>query len=365
MRVLLKDLLKKFPVSETIAVDHINLEIADGELAVFLGPSGCGKTTTLRMIAGLEQPDSGRIYISERDITDLAPKDRQVAMVFQNFTMYPSMTVYENIAFPLKVMKLPNAEIDRQVHEVARQVNVAHLLSRSVRQVSGGEAQRVALARAMVRRPHVFLMDEPLSSLDAKLRVQLRTEIKRLHQETHSTIVFVTHDQEEAMTLGDKIVVMDRGTVQQVGTPQEVFFNPQNLFVANFVGTPSMNMFEARLQQNGGLTVEFGGFEQRVPERFHAALESRTLQTVMWGVRPDAIRLQTDAPAGAVQGQVELIESLGSRQLVFVQAAGRQFTVIVDALQPLRLGEKVALKFDPETIHLFDPQTGLSLGTRA
>src|SRR5688572_12826696 len=220
MKVVLQDLVKKFPASDSIAVNHINLTIEDGELLVFLGPSGCGKTTTMRMIAGLETPDSGQIFIGERDVTYVAPKDRRVAMVFQNFSMYPSMTVYENIAFPLQVLKLTKAEIDQRVREAAELVGISSLLKRGVRQVSGGEAQRVSLARTMVRRPEVYLMDEALSSLDAKLRIQMRTEIKKLHQDTRSTVVFVTHDQEEAMTLGDRLVVINKGRIQQVGTPQ-------------------------------------------------------------------------------------------------------------------------------------------------
>ncbi|MFN8371281.1 MAG: ABC transporter ATP-binding protein [Anaerolineae bacterium] len=360
MKVTLNDLVKKFPASDAIAVNHVSLEIEDGELVVFLGPSGCGKTTTMRMIAGLEHPDSGNIFIGARDVTLLAPKDRRVAMVFQNFSMYPSMTVYENIAFPLQVLKLSKQDIERQVTEAAALVGVGHLLKRSVRQVSGGEAQRVALARAMVRRPEVFLMDEPLSSLDAKLRVQLRTEIKRLHQETHSTIVFVTHDQEEAMSLGDKIVVMDRGQIQQVGTPQEVFFKPRNTFVANFVGTPSMNLFEGQVQRNGaGLCVDLDGMSQPLPPRFETGAQES--QQVKWGVRPEAIRLTDNPQAGDVAGSVELIEPLGSRQEVFVRAGGKLFSVILDGLHPVRVGDSCHLHFEPHSVHLFDAQSGLSL----
>jgi len=359
MRVVLRDLVKKFPASDSIAVNHIHLTIEDGELAVFLGPSGCGKTTTMRMIAGLETPDSGQIFIGERDVTYIAPKDRRVAMVFQNFTMYPSMTVYENIAFPLQVLKLSREEIDKQVKEAADLVGVGNLLQRSWRQVSGGEAQRVALARAMVRRPEVFLMDEPLSSLDAKLRVQLRTEIKRLHQDTRTTMIFVTHDQEEAMTLGDKIIVMDRGSVQQVGTPQEVFFKPRNVFVANFVGTPSMNLFNGTIQQNGsGLCVDLDGITQSLPAHFQRA---DGVKQVTWGIRPEAIKLVNDGQPGDVPGKIELIESLGSRQQVFVRAADKLFSVMIDALYPARVGETVHLRFDPGSVHLFDAQTGLSL----
>jgi multiple sugar transport system ATP-binding protein len=362
MKVVLQDLVKKFPASDSIAVDHINLGIEDGELLVFLGPSGCGKTTTMRMIAGLETPDSGQIFIGERDVTYVAPKDRRVAMVFQNFTMYPSMTVYENIAFPLQVLKLSKAEIDQRVHEAAELVGVSALLKRGARQVSGGEAQRVSLARAMVRRPEVFLMDEPLSSLDAKLRVQMRTEIKKLHQDTRSTVVFVTHDQEEAMTLGDRLVVINEGRVQQVGTPHEVFFEPQNLFVATFVGTPSMNLFDGVIQRDAdALCVDMAGFTQPLPERFRARVDAKTTTQVKWGIRPEGVRLVSASSPNHVAGQVEIIESLGSRQLIFIRSGEKLFTVIVDALHPVRLGETCCLQFDETRVHLFDAQSGLSL----
>ncbi len=363
MKVVLKDLMKDFKSADTVAVNRINLEIDQGELAVLLGPSGCGKTTTLRMIAGLEQPDSGRIYIAGRDITDLAPKDRRVAMVFQNFSMYPTMNVYDNIAFPLHAIKMDKKEIDRTVREVARLVNIDQLLERSLRQVSGGEAQRVALARAMVRRPEVFLMDEPLSNLDAKLRVQLRTEIKRLHQDTGTTFIFVTHDQEEAMTLGDKIIVMNRGDIQQVGTPHEVFFTPRNAFVANFVGTPSMNMLPGslRIEESGRMFADLPGFELELPRRFAAGLRRMSSHHVIWGIRPEAIKLVSGPGANCVPGQVELVEALGSRDLMFVRVQDQLFGVIVDALDSVAVGETCHLHFDGAHMHLFDAESELSL----
>lgn len=366
MKVVLRDLLKKYPASDSIAVNRINLEIENGELIVFLGPSGCGKTTTMRMIAGLETPDSGHIFIGERDVTFVAPKDRRVAMVFQNFSMYPSMTVYENIAFPLQAMKMPKAEIDQRVRQSAELVGVTALLKRGVRQVSGGEAQRVSLARAMVRRPEVFLMDEPLSSLDAKLRVQMRTEIKRLHLETKSTIVFVTHDQEEAMTLGDRIVVMNQGQVQQVGTPQEVFFEPRNLFVANFVGTPAMNLFDGILQRDGErVAIKVAGMTQPLPSRFQRIADTYAGSSLKWGIRPESIRLVTQNDPNAVPGRIEIIESLGSRQLLFVRVNQELVSVIADALEPVRLNETMYLHFDESRVHLFDLRTELSLLSEA
>jgi len=363
MKVILTDLVKRFANSERAAVNKINLVIEGGELAVLLGPSGCGKTTTLRMIAGLEQPDSGRIAIAERDITNLAPKDRRVAMVFQNFSMYPTMNVYDNIAFPLHAVKMKRGEIDRTVREVAALVNIDHLLERGLRQVSGGEAQRVALARAMVRRPEVFLMDEPLSNLDAKLRVQLRTEIKRLHQDTGATFIFVTHDQEEAMTLGDKIIVMKDGDIQQVGTPHEVFFAPQNAFVANFVGTPSMNMFEGAISAaaGGSYRLKLPGFELTLPARFHAGLANMTGNHAIWGIRPEAIKLAAEAGENTISGEVELVEALGSRDLIFVRAVEQLFGVIVDAQESLAVGETCRLHFAGPQMHLFDAESERSL----
>ena len=363
MRVVLRDLIKNFANSDHVAVNQINLVIEQGELAVLLGPSGCGKTTTLRMIAGLEQPDSGRIYIQERDITDLAPKDRRVAMVFQNFSMYPTMNVYDNIAFPLHAIKMDRKEIDRTVRDVARLANIDHLLKRSLRQVSGGEAQRVALARAMVRRPEVFLMDEPLSNLDAKLRVQLRTEIKRLHLDTGTTFIFVTHDQEEAMTLGDKIIVMNRGDILQVGTPHEVFFAPRNAFVANFVGTPSMNMLSGTVQavDNGDYRVQLPGFELTLSGRFKHSLNVMKDKRVIWGIRPEAIKLVAGPGDNCVSGVVELVEALGSRDLMFVRVEQELFGVIVDALDSAAVGDSCHLYFDGAQMHLFDAESKLSL----
>ncbi|MCY3978946.1 MAG: ABC transporter ATP-binding protein [Chloroflexi bacterium] len=363
MRVVLKDLVKRFANSDRAAVNKINLVIEAGELAVLLGPSGCGKTTTLRMIAGLEQPDSGRITIAERDITNLAPKDRGLAMVFQNFSMYPTMNVYDNIAFPLHAVKMKRGEIDGAVREMARLVNIDHLLGRSVRQVSGGEAQRVALARAMVRRPQVFLMDEPLSNLDAKLRVQLRTEIKRLHQDTGATFIFVTHDQEEAMTLGDKIIVMKDGDIQQVGSPHEVFFAPRNAFVANFVGTPSMNMLHGTVSrgESGGFRLQLPGFDLSLPERFNRGLENMTGSRVIWGIRPEAIKLIPEPGENCVSGEVELVEALGSRDLIFVRVDEQLFGVIVDALESVAVGDICHLHFAAGQVRLFDADSERSL----
>lgn len=359
MKVVVEDLSKRFS-GNVLAVDHVNLDIPDGEFAVFLGPSGCGKTTTLRMIAGLERPDSGRIFIGDQVVNHIPPKHRRVAMVFQNFALYPSMTVYDNIAFPLEVRKFSKQEIDQRVREAARLVGIEPLLNRRPKQVSGGEAQRVSLARALVREPDVFLMDEPLSNLDAKLRVQLRTEIKRLHQNTRTTTIYVTHDQEEAMTLGDKIVIMSQGKVQQIGSSHEVFFKPNNVFVAGFVGSPSMNLIDGTIRRDKGIIIELPGFTQPVPEKFTPRLSSDHGQ-VKWGIRPEHIKLSDGAEANDVPGQMEVIEPLGSRQLLFVRAGAYVFSVLEDATITHTVGERCQLRFDEKYIHIFDGKTGLSL----
>lgn len=362
MRVAVQDLFKRFG-GDVLAVDHIDLEIGVGEFTVFLGPSGCGKTTTLRMIAGLERPDGGRVFIGDRLVNHVPPKNRRVAMVFQNFALYPSMTVYENIAFPLQVRKTPKQEVDTRVRNTARLVGVEKLLSRRPRQVSGGEAQRVALARALVREPDVFLMDEPLSNLDAKLRVLLRTEIKKLHQKTRTTTIYVTHDQEEAMTLGEKVVVMNQGRVQQVGTPHQIFFEPRNSFVASFVGSPSMNILEGTLgeDEKGVPIVSLPGFTQPVPDRLVSQARDRRGQRIEWGIRPEHIRLSVGSEEGGLAGRIEVVEPLGSRQLLFVQAGDQVFTVMADAEIQHTSGDFCHLRFPGNSVHMFEAETGLSL----
>jgi multiple sugar transport system ATP-binding protein len=361
MKVVVEELRKSFG-KEVVAVDNVSLLIDEGQFVVFLGPSGCGKTTTLRMIAGLEQPDSGDIYIGERRVNDVAPKDRNVAMVFQNFSLYPSMTVYENIAFPLEIQKVPKAEIDNRVHDIARLVGVERLLNRKPREVSGGEAQRAALARALVRNPEVFLMDEPLSNLDAKLRVMLRTEIKRIHQETQTTTIYVTHDQEEAMTLGDQIVVMAQGRVQQVGAPDVVFFKPVNVFVASFVGSPSMNLLNGKIiSESGQMRVELPGFSQPVPQIYASAINEKQIQNVRWGIRPEHVEILKEAETDAIPGKIEVVEPLGSRQLVFISLNELTLTVLDDATIHRSYGERCFLRFPGRHIHMFDEKTEKSL----
>jgi len=364
MQVILVDLCKTF-LGSVIAVDNLNLRIEDGEFAVFVGPSGCGKTTTLRIVAGLEQPDSGSVYIGDVDVVNLPPKDRHVSMVFQNFALFPNMNIYDNIAFPLQVRRWSKADIDKRVHEVAKLVGVEDLLDRKSKQVSGGQAQRVSLARAMVRTSDVLLMDEPLSAIDAKVRIQLRTEIKQLHQETKITTIYVTHDQEEAMTLGDKIVVMDRGCVQQVGTPYEIFHKPKNLFVALFVGSPTMNILEGKIckDENRGLMVELDGMKQQIPSRFCDALLNSNIEMVKWGIRPEHIKLVDGSEIDDTTGIVQVVEPLGSRDLLTIHAGHHTFKVMAEAeaVGHYNPENSCFLRFSGDFVHLFNAATDESL----
>ena len=295
-----------------VAVQAFNLDIQDKEFIVLVGPSGCGKSTTLRMIAGLEDITDGELYIGDRLVNDVAPKDRDIAMVFQNYALYPHMTVYDNIAFALKLRKMPKDEIDRKVKEAAEILDITQYLGRKPKALSGGQRQRVAIGRAIVREPKVLLMDEPLSNLDAKLRNQMRAEIIKLRQRINTTFIYVTHDQTEAMTLGDRIVIMKDGFIQQIGTPQEVFNHPYNLFVATFIGTPQMNLFEnAKLvKENGKYVVKLDALSVELSEEKQAKLAANNVaeQDVVLGVRPEHIELT----AGGIEGKVDVSEMMGS-----------------------------------------------------
>jgi len=356
-QVVLKDLVKKF--DEVVAVREVNLTIKDQEFMVLVGPSGCGKSTTLRMIAGLEEISSGEIYIGERLVNDLPPKDRDIAMVFQNYALYPHMTVYDNMAFGLKMRKFPKPEIDKRVREAAQMLGIQDLLSRKPRQLSGGQRQRVAVGRAIVRHPQVFLFDEPLSNLDAKLRVQMRVELKRLHDRLETTAIYVTHDQVEAMTLGDRVVVMKDGLVQQVGDPLGVYAKPRNRFVAGFIGSPAMNFVDCTVVQNGDLAVEAPGFRIAVPPTQRGALERYRGKSVTLGVRPEDIREGggDDLKPYRVDAVVEVVEPLGNEILVDVRAGQNPLVARVAPTSRVRLKEQVPLTLDPERLHFFDSQT--------
>ncbi len=351
-----------------VAVDDVNLEINDREFLVLLGPSGCGKTTTLRMIAGLEELSEGNIYIGDHDVSQLPPKDRDIAMVFQNYALYPHMTVYENMAFGLKLHKTPKDEIDKRVKEAAEILGLAPFLKRRPKELSGGQRQRVALGRAIVREPKVFLMDEPLSNLDAKLRTQTRVELKRLHQRLGATIVYVTHDQTEAMTMGTRIVVMKDGVVQQVDTPEGIYRRPVNQFVATFVGTPPMNLISATLtSEQGRFVAQVAGQKVALPEFLTPGLKSMTAEAMTLGIRPENIQLlaESDVPAGhlPVAGVVRVIEPLGHEQMVYCQVGDNTVVVRMDNTWRGQVDDNVVLAMESDALNAFDPVTERSLLT--
>ncbi len=343
----------------TLVVDKVDLQIIDGEFLVLVGPSGCGKTTTLRMIAGLESISSGIVKIGERVVNDVEPKDRDIGMVFQNYALYPHMSVYENMSFGLRLHNVEKDEIERRITETAELLGLTAVLKRKPRQLSGGQRQRVALGRAIVREPAVFLMDEPLSNLDAKLRVQTRTEILRLHKRLKNTVVYVTHDQVEAMTMAHRIVVMKDGVVQQVATPRELYSNPVNSFVAGFIGSPQMNFVDVALERrNGSLFAQTAGGPVAIPpQAANGAAGNVTL-----GIRPEDVLL-TPAPSGqSLAATVDVIETLGSEQYVFLNLGdGAQLVSRVAGDFVVRPGQAVGATFVPEKMHLFDRESGRSI----
>jgi multiple sugar transport system ATP-binding protein len=357
-RVLLTNLNKKY--DDTHAVKDVNLEIRDREFVVLVGPSGCGKTTTLRMVAGLEEITSGEISIDGRVVNDLPPMDRDIAMVFQNYALYPHMSVYDNMAFGLKMRKFEKSEIEKRVRRSAEILGIQALLERRPRQLSGGQRQRVALGRAIVRDPRVFLFDEPLSNLDAKLRVQMRVELKRLHHRLETTAIYVTHDQVEAMTLGDRVVVMKDGLVQQVGEPLELYGRPANRFVASFIGSPAMNFADVTVANSGeGLCAEAPGLRIRVPSSKVGALRRHTGQKIVLGIRPEALRVAngSDASDYAFDSIVEVVEPLGNEILIDVRAGSHALVARVDPATRVKVHETLRLALDPERLHFFDAKT--------
>ncbi len=370
--VVCKDLVKRF--GESLAVDRVNVEIKDGEFMVFVGPSGCGKTTTLRMIAGLEAITAGEIWIDGKLVNDVAPRHRDIAMVFQNYALYPHYRVFDNIAYSLRLHKVPRAEIQRRVLEVARMLDVERLLQRWPRQLSGGERQRVALGRAIVRKPRLYLMDEPLSNLDAKLRVQMRREIIRLQRMLGTTTIYVTHDQVEAMTMGDRIMVLRNGRIQQVGEPELLYNAPTNVFVAGFIGSPAMNFFSGRLEGGGGdLTLVAGFGRLPLPPQLVARLALNRGATVgpievLWGIRAEDVRLgapETERPAAAPMNaptaMVDLVEGLGADAHVSLTLNGETLVVRTPADARPREGETVGVQINLNKIHLFDPKSETSM----
>ncbi len=361
--VTLKNVYKRYSGGVT-AVTDFNLEIEDKEFIILVGPSGCGKSTTLRMIAGLEEITEGELYIDGKLCNDVPPKERDIAMVFQNYALYPHMTVFANMAFGLKLRHLPKDEIKRRVDEAARILEIEHLLDRKPAALSGGQRQRVALGRAIVRSPKVFLLDEPLSNLDAKLRASMRTELTKLHQKLATTFIYVTHDQTEAMTMGTRIVVMKDGFIQQISAPQNLYDNPVNLFVATFVGTPQMNTIVGTVVDEGGVTyIEFGESRIALPDSKGRKPEVLAYvgKEVILGVRPENIHDEemylSQYPDAIVDADVEVVEPMGNENYLYLVCEGRNFTARVSNRSTARNGDKIKVAFETSRVHLFDKDT--------
>ena len=352
-QVILKDVVKNY--GDVYAVNHVSLTVEDGEFVALVGPSGCGKTTTLNLVAGLIPMSGGTISIGDRDVSDLDPKDRDIAMVFQNYALYPQKSVYKNLAFPLQMRKLPKEEIDKRVQAAAKTLDIVHLLERKPRELSGGQQQRVALGRALVREPRAFLMDEPLSNLDAKLRVQMRVELKRLHERLETTAIYVTHDQVEAMTLADKIVVLRAGVVEQVGSPLDLYDDPENLFVAGFIGSPKMNFFPGKVEDisEGRLTVRLNDVPDTVLTLPPPQAPLKAGDTLTVGIRPEHF---DDSGEGRLDLTIDMLEHLGGETFAYARH-GSGDLVIVETKngRALKSGEKLEARFDPARALLFGP----------
>jgi len=364
-RVVLKNVVKKYGGNVT-AVKGANIVCEDKEFLILVGPSGCGKTTTLRMVAGLEEITSGELYIDDKLVNDIPPKDRDIAMVFQNYALYPHMTVYENMAFGLKLRKYPKAEIKQRVEEAADILSIKHLLNRKPKQLSGGERQRVAVGRAIVRKPKVFLFDEPLSNLDAKLRVQMRAELSKLHTRLQATMIYVTHDQLEAMTMGDKIVVMKGGEIQQIADPKTLYDKPLNKFVAGFLGSPSMNFIEGTIEsKKGGLYFNEENFEVRLPDDMAEKMKGKAGEEIIMGIRPEDIYDKVYAPNASsdntLTATVEVVEGLGSESLIYLTTGKTPFIAKMDADAEVEVNQEVELVFDMNKAHFFDTKTEVAL----
>lgn len=365
--VTLKNIFKVYPGNVT-AVKDVNLDIADKEFVVLVGPSGCGKSTTLRMIAGLEEISSGELYIGDKLCNDVAPKDRDIAMVFQNYALYPHMTVYENMAFGLKLRKVSKEEIDRKVKEAAKILDIEHLLDRKPKALSGGQRQRVALGRAIVRDPKVFLMDEPLSNLDAKLRVQMRAEISKLHKRLNTTFVYVTHDQTEAMTMGTRIVVMKDGIIQQVDTPQNIYGNPANMFVAGFIGSPQMNFVDSRIiKENNKLYISFEDVKLEIPEDKANILEAKGYlnKDVVFGIRPEhmdnGIDFVQEHSSSKIRAKVEVIENMGAESYLYLLCGSKNMIARVESSANAGTDSIIEVAFNMNKMHIFDKETEVSV----
>jgi multiple sugar transport system ATP-binding protein len=359
-RVAFENVVKQF--GDVIAVNNLNIDVADKEFLVLVGPSGCGKTTALRCLAGLEEISSGEIKIADRVVNDVAPKDRDIAMVFQSYALYPHLSVYDNMAFGLKLRKVPKEEIKRRVGEAADVLGIQELLARKPRQLSGGQRQRVAVGRAIVREPKVFLFDEPLSNLDAKLRVAMRAEISKLHQRLQTTFIYVTHDQTEAMTMATRIAVINKGILQQLDSPQNLYDHPNNLFVAGFIGSPAMNFFPGKLRKdNGKLVIDANDFSVAIPPKLAKPYEPYAGKDIIFGIRPENIHdvdfVPTNIDSEKVAVKVDVTELMGNEIFLYLVSGKNTFVARVDPRSKLRVGEQASVAFDMDSIHIFDAAT--------
>jgi len=349
------------------AVKDLNIEIPDGEFLVFVGPSGCGKSTSLRMLAGLEEITEGEILIGDRVVNNVAPKDRDIAMVFQSYALYPHMTVYDNMAFGLRLRRTPKQVIDERVRQTAASLGIEQLLDRRPRQLSGGQRQRVAVGRAIVREPAVFLLDEPLSNLDAKLRVEARTFISKLHQRLGTTFIYVTHDQVEAMTMGERIAVLNAGRLMQIDTPTALYDHPDNVFVAGFIGSPSMNFFDNSklIEQNGKMVVDTGYFQVEVPKERYELYRPHLGKRVVFGIRPENIAHPDYAPPGIipslVQANIDVVEEMGHEKIVYLEEGGKSFLARMDPRADVHVGQRTGAVLNMAVMHLFDAETEQAL----
>ena len=358
--VTYQNVTKKFGDLEIIK--KLNIQVEDKEFLVLVGPSGCGKTTALRLLAGLEEISDGEIKIDDRVVNDVAPKDRDIAMVFQSYALYPHLSVYDNMAFGLKLRKTPKDEIKKRVNDAAQILDITHLLDRKPRQLSGGQRQRVAVGRAIVREPKVFLFDEPLSNLDAKLRVQMRAEISKLHQRLQTTFIYVTHDQTEAMTMATRIAVINKGLLLQLDTPQSLYDKPNNLFVAGFIGSPAMNFFPAKLSLSGGkIVVDTESFKVHIPEAFAGPYKNMDGKNVIFGIRPENIHDPEFAPPNIigekVNVKVDVTELMGNETLLYLMSGKNTFIARVDPRSKKRIGDDMQVIFDMDKVHIFDAST--------
>ncbi|MCL6458243.1 MAG: sn-glycerol-3-phosphate ABC transporter ATP-binding protein UgpC [Gorillibacterium sp.] len=367
--VRLHHIVKKYPGNDEATVKDFHLDVQDKEFLVLVGASGCGKSTTLRMIAGLEEITEGELYIGDRLVNDVAPKDRDIAMVFQSYALYPHMNVYQNMAFGLKLRKFKKADIDARVRSAAKTLDIEHLLDRKPKALSGGQRQRVALGRAIVREPQVFLMDEPLSNLDAKLRVQMRAEISKLHKRLGTTFIYVTHDQTEAMTMGQRIVVMEKGIIQQAATPEEIYNHPVNMFVAGFIGSPSMNFLSGKMiEESGSLHFKAQGVDLEMPEGKAKILRAKGYinKEMILGVRPEDLHDEPvfleGSPKSVVNAHIEVSENLGYEMYLYLNGIGPGSVIArVDSRSGLKDGANIKLAFDMNKVHLFDKETSDSI----